>query len=89
VQFPGGPLGEYQKTARTLRAAGIATEVYPEAKKLGAQFQYADKRGFRLALVAGPDDFAKNVWQVKDLAKSEQIAVSTDDLIDTVRSRLD
>ena len=88
VQFPGGPLGEYQKMARELRAAGIATEVYPEGKKLAAQFQYADKRGFRLALVAGPDDFDKGVWQVKYLATTEQTPMPASELVARVRSLL-
>ena len=34
-----------------LRSAGIGVEVYPEAKKLGKQLQYADRRGFRVAIV--------------------------------------
>jgi histidyl-tRNA synthetase len=58
--------------ARQLRAEGIATEVYPDAKKLGAQFKYAEQRGFRVALIAGPDEFAKGVWNVKDQATREE-----------------
>ena len=88
VQFPGGPLGEYQKAARDLRAAGIATEVYPEPKKLGAQFQYADKRGFKLVLIAGPDDLAQGLWQVKDLRNGQQQAVPVAELIRQVQDRL-
>jgi histidyl-tRNA synthetase len=68
VQFTAERLGDYQKMARALRAEGIGVEVYPEAKKIGQQLQYAEKRGFRLALIAGPDDFAQGVWNVKDLA---------------------
>jgi histidyl-tRNA synthetase len=88
VQFPGGPLGVYQKTARDLRAAGIATEVYPEPKKLGLQFQYADKRGFTLVLIAGPDDFARGEWQMKDLRDGQQVAVPAAELIQQVQDRL-
>ena len=88
VQFRAERLGEYQKMARELRAAGIATEVYPEAKKLAAQFQYADKRGFRVALVAGPDDFEKGVWQVKNLANGEQTPVPTAELATCICSLL-
>ena len=36
VQFSAARLGDYQKMARDLRAAGIGVEVYPEAKKIGA-----------------------------------------------------
>jgi histidyl-tRNA synthetase len=84
VQFEGAPVGAYQKAAKELRAAGIATEVYPEAKKLKAQFEYADKRGFRVALIAGPEEFAKGVWKVKDLAKREETTVSTADLAERI-----
>jgi histidyl-tRNA synthetase len=67
VQFSAERLGDYQKMARTLRAADIGVEVYPEAKKVGQQLQYAERRGFRVALIAGPDELAKGVWKVKDL----------------------
>lgn len=78
-------LGDYQRIARMLRAAGIGAEVYPEPKKLGQQFQYAERRGFRVALIAGSDEFAKGVWKVKDLAKREEQAAPESDLIATVQ----
>ena len=42
LQFDSTRLGDYQRVAKELRTAGIAVEVYPEAKKLKAQFEYAD-----------------------------------------------
>jgi histidyl-tRNA synthetase len=72
VQFTAERVGEYQRMARGLRAAGIGAEVFPDAKKLGQQFQYAEKRGHKIALIAGPDDFAAGTWNVKDLAKREE-----------------
>jgi histidyl-tRNA synthetase len=72
VQFTAERIGDYQRMARLLRAAGIGAEVFPDAKKLGQQFQYAEKRGHKLALIAGPDDFAKGTWNIKDLAKREE-----------------
>src|SRR5947209_653897 len=66
VQFASDRLGEYQKMARTLRAEGIGVEVYPEAKKVGQQLQYAERCGFKVALIAGPDEFEKGVWKIKD-----------------------
>jgi histidyl-tRNA synthetase len=72
LQFSPDKLGEYQKIGRELRAEGIGVEVYPEPKKLGAQLKYAEQRGFRVALIAGPDEFARGVWNVKDLAKREE-----------------
>jgi histidyl-tRNA synthetase len=84
MQFDAARLGEYQRVARDLRAAGITTEVYPEAKKLKAQFEYADKRGFRLALIAGPEEFEQGAWKVKDLARREEITVPATDLVASI-----
>ena len=72
VQFSADRIGEYQAMARRLRAAGIGAEVYPDPKKIGQQFQYAEKRGHKIGLIAGPDDFAAGTWNVKDLAKREE-----------------
>ena len=72
VQFSADRIGEYQRMARNLRAAGFGAEVFPDAKKIGQQFQYAEKRGHKIGLIAGPDDFAAGTWNVKDLAKREE-----------------
>jgi histidyl-tRNA synthetase len=72
VQFSAERLGDYQKMARALRAEGVGVEVYPEAKKVGQQLQYAEKRGLRLALIAGPDEFAAGTWKLKDLARPRE-----------------
>jgi histidyl-tRNA synthetase len=88
VQFSAEHLGDYQKMARTLRAAGIGVEVYPEAKKIGAQLQYAEKRGFRLALIAGPDEFAQGMWKIKDLAKREERAAAANDIVNVIQTML-
>jgi histidyl-tRNA synthetase len=81
VQFSAERLGDYQKMARNLRAAGIGVEVYPEPKKVGQQLQYAERRGFKVALIAGPDEFAKGVWKIKDLAKREETTVAEGELV--------
>jgi histidyl-tRNA synthetase len=72
VQFSAEHLGGYEKMARSLRAEDIGVEVYPEAKKVGQQLQYAERRGFRLALIAGPDEFARGTWKIKDLARPRE-----------------
>jgi histidyl-tRNA synthetase len=75
VQFSAERLGDYQQMARALRAEGIGVEVYPEAKKIGQQLQYAERRGFRVALIAGPDEFVQGLWKIKDLSRREEVAV--------------
>jgi histidyl-tRNA synthetase len=65
-------LDDYLRLAAALRAAGIGVEVYPEPKKLGQQLKYADRRGHRVALIAGANEFESGSCQVKDLQKAEQ-----------------
>jgi histidyl-tRNA synthetase len=77
--FAATRLGDYLRLAAELRAAGLGVEVYPEPKKLGKQLQYADKRGFRIALVAGDEEFAAGNCQVKNLASGESTTVSLAD----------
>lgn len=72
VQFDKSKLNEYLKLAADLRTAGIAVELYPETKKLNQQFKYADRRGARAVIVAGTDEFASGVVQVKWLADGTQ-----------------
>jgi histidyl-tRNA synthetase len=76
-------IGLYQGMARQLRAAGIGVEVYPEAKKIGVQLAYADRKGFRVALIAGSREFAEGVWNVKDLARKEE--TRTADVLGTAK----
>ncbi len=61
-------LEQYLVLAAQLRRAGFGVELYPEAKKLGQQLKYADRRGFRVAIIVGENEWAKNVCQVKLLS---------------------
>jgi histidyl-tRNA synthetase len=69
--FDAARLEDYLKLAAVIRAAGIGVEVYPEPKKLGQQLQYADRRGFRAAIIAGQREFDAGLCQVKDLASGQ------------------
>jgi histidyl-tRNA synthetase len=79
VYFVEQHLADYLRIAAALRAAGIGAEVFPEPKKLGQQLKYADRRGFRLAVIAGDDEFAGQKCQVKDLTTGNSHAVSLAD----------
>lgn len=65
--FDAARLSDYFRMATELRRAGFGVEIYPEPKKLGKQLQYADRRGFRWAVIAGGDEFTAGTVQVKDL----------------------
>jgi histidyl-tRNA synthetase len=89
VQFSAERLGDYQRMARDLRAQGIGVEVYPEAKKMGPQLKYAESRGFRVALIAGPDEFARGEWKVKDLARREEVSAPEAEVAAVIRKVLE
>ncbi len=66
-------------------------EVYPNAAKksqIGPQLGYAEKRGFKLAVIAGSAEFEQGVWKVKNLAKREEAAVPEGQLVESVRTSL-
>jgi histidyl-tRNA synthetase len=87
--FDESRLADYVALGRRLRQAGIATEVYPQAKPLKKQLQYADKKGFRLAVIAGGSEFEAGTWQVKNLSAQQQATVSDGELVANVRQLLE
>jgi histidyl-tRNA synthetase len=78
----------YLALAAQVRAAGFGAEVFPEPKKLGQQLQYADRRGFRIALVAGESELAAGTCQVKDMAAQAMVTVALAEVPATIRKIL-
>ncbi|MBO7175685.1 MAG: histidine--tRNA ligase [Spirochaetaceae bacterium] len=62
----------YQTTANKLRAAGISCEVFPDAKKITAQYTMAEKKGIPFGLLIKEDDVTKGVVTLKNLQTREQ-----------------
>ncbi len=66
--------------ARDLRAAGLTCEMALEpAKKIGKQFELADRKGRRYVALLGPDEVARGVLRVKDLESGEQFDLTRAD----------
>ena len=86
--FDAARLHDYLRLAAAIRAAGVGVEFYPEPKKLGAQLKYADRRGFRLAIVAGKDEWAAGTCQIKDLASGQSTTVPLADVPQTIADQL-
>ncbi|HWA38619.1 MAG TPA: histidine--tRNA ligase [Burkholderiales bacterium] len=78
----------YIKVANQLRKAGINTELYLEDKALGKQLEYASKKGFRLAVVAGGNEFGRDAVQLKNLLTKSQAEVNLGGLVEAVRAAL-
>ncbi|MGK9235674.1 histidine--tRNA ligase [Inquilinus limosus] len=75
----------YLGLATTLRAGGIATELFTEGRKVGDQLKYADKKGFRLAVIAGETEIAAGTAVLKDLVSGEQQTHPQGELVEAVR----
>jgi len=74
--FDSDRINDYFQLASIVRNAGWSAEIYPEAKKLGAQLKYADQRGFQIALVAGSQELDAGQVQIKNLATKVSTTVS-------------
>lgn len=73
--FDAAHRDDYLALSAKLRDAGIANEVYPDAKKLGVQLKYADSHGFQIALIAGGNEWQSGQVQVKTLATKESAEI--------------
>lgn len=81
VQFDSAALSKYITLTRRLRKSGIPCELSSDAKGVGKQLKYADRKGFRCAIIGGPDEFDKNTWQIKDLISGQSNEISDENII--------
>ncbi|MFI4875801.1 MAG: histidine--tRNA ligase [Blastopirellula sp. JB062] len=86
--FDPNSLHAYLQLAAQMRAAGIGVEIYPEPKKLGQQLKYADRRGFKAAIIAGDRELAAGVCQIKDLIAGKSYEEPLADDATTVIARI-
>lgn len=67
---------DYQSAAQSMRLAGIACEVFPDSRKAGQQFAYAEAKGATHALIRGAEEKARGVWTVRQLATRTNVEYS-------------
>lgn len=53
------------QTIAKLRKENISVELYPEASKMGKQFQYAEKRNIPYAIIAGTTEMETQTFNIK------------------------
>ena len=56
--------------------------------RLGEQLSYAEKKGFRLALIAGSTEISQDQVQVKNLAAKTSVTIPSRQLVATVKEML-
>ena len=72
ANFPGVAATVPMQLAARLRAAGVAAEVFPEPIQIGKQMGYGSTRGHRLALIVGPDEYARQLFNLRNLATRQE-----------------
>jgi len=67
-------MADYAAMAGELRAAGVRAEAFLGGGKMPRQLAYADRRRSPVAVIAGEDEFARGVVQLKDMALGARLA---------------
>lgn len=80
--------GIYLAQAARLRSAGIATEVYLVNRQLGKQMQFADRRGFTIAVITRQENIANGTVVVRNLKTGDQREIQDAKLVETVQEML-
>ena len=78
----------YLKMAAELRDGGINTEMYFEKGRIGDQLKYANRKGHRVALIAGESVFAANQIKAKLLSTGEERVLDRADFVDELKAIL-
>ena len=89
ANFPNVDASIPVRLGSQLREAGIGVEVYPDQIAIGHQMGYGSKRGHKLAVIVGPEEVGREVFNLRDLAtRQEQKAIPWADLVSTVKAAL-
>jgi histidyl-tRNA synthetase len=75
---------ESTRLAAELRARGIRTELHLEDRKLGRQFQHADRKGIPLVATLGPEEIAQATVKLKRLSDGLEISLRRDEAVTKV-----
>ncbi len=72
INFGGKELPELVQITRSLRDAGISSELYPDVARLKKQFAYADARRIPWVIIAGSEELAAGQVTVKEMRTGGQ-----------------
>jgi histidyl-tRNA synthetase len=90
ANFQGTSPGVPFSMAARLRAAGIGAEVYPDPISIGKQMGYGSSRGHKVAVIVGPEEESKQLFNLRNLAsRQEDKGLAWSVLEDSVQSALE
>ena len=86
VNFGGKELPELVQITRSLRDAGVSTELYPDVAKLKKQFAYADALRIPWVIIAGSEELAARQVTVKEMKTGSQQKMDLSALPDFIKA---
>ena len=87
MPLAAGALDPALRLQRRLREAGLRVLLDPEGRSFKSRMKQADKLGARYAAILGDDELARGVWTLRDMARSEQRAVTEDEILEHIKER--
>ena len=86
VHFDAAAQHHCLQLVATLRSAGIACEVYPDAgKKTNKQFDYANKRQVPYVVTVGSDEMTSALYPLKNMQTGEQQKLTLNGIVDALK----
>lgn len=73
------------RMARQTRAAGISTEVFPDAAKMKKQMNYANTRNIPFVALVGESEMAAGTIALKNMTTGEQFTCTLDEVIARIK----
>ncbi len=84
--FSADKLGSALTLTSALRNKGINAEIYMDTdSKLEKQLKYADRKSIPFVVIQGPDEAARGVVKLKNMATKEQVELTIEQLIDKLK----
>ena len=81
-------LAQSLQLASKLRAEGLQVVTQTEPEKLAKQLKFADRMGYKAAIVMGPDEESQGMAQVKNLRTREQELVTLNALAEKLKQMI-
>ena len=73
---------------KSLRDAGIPSEIFPSNEKMKKQMNYANKKGISFVVLAGESEINEGTITLKDMESGEQIKIAAEELTAFIRKKV-
>ena len=88
INFGGREAAYCMPIAAAARAAGVRTELYPDAAKMKKQMGYANAKRIPFVALVGEDEMSRGMVTLKDMATGEQATLPAGELVAAVAGKV-